>query len=421
MDFNSFKNDLAKLIKYNSVQTSPAENAPFGEQNAECLKEFLALASSFGFQTKNYEDYAGEVVFGNGKDLGILCHLDIVPAGDKTLWNSDPFTLTEKDGKLFGRGVLDDKGPALIILYALKELKDKGFVPKRKIRLILGCNEETGWGCIEYLKNHDLMCEEGFSPDSDFPVIYAEKGIVHAKLFFDCDKSLLSVKGGTAYNMVCDKVEALCPVNEKLLKKYDLSFLDGKIISTGKTAHGSLPHKGKNAILKILPYFEDMGLLDKSVRQNLFENASGILNYFDDSGNLTLSPDMIFLENGKLAVIIDIRYPALMDFEKVKREIDKIAPNEILSHQKSLYTYKNSKLVKTLCSVYNDVCKEEKSPIAIGGGTYARALKNGVAYGPCFKQEDAVCHEINEYFKVEDVKKAFDVYVKAIVLLTEKE
>ena len=136
MDFNSFKNDLAKLIKYNSVQTSPAENAPFGEQNAECLKEFLALASSFGFQTKNYEGYAGEVVFGNGKDLGILCHLDIVPAGDKTLWNSDPFTLTEKDGKLFGRGVLDDKGPALIILYALKELKDKGFVPKRKIRLI---------------------------------------------------------------------------------------------------------------------------------------------------------------------------------------------------------------------------------------------------------------------------------------------
>lgn len=421
MDFNAFKNDLAKLIKYDSVFSAPTENAPFGEQNAECLKEFLALASSFGFETKNYEGYAGEIVFGNGKDLGILCHLDIVPAGDKTLWNYDPFTLVEKDGKLFGRGVLDDKGPALIILYALKELKDNGFVPKRKIRLILGCNEETGWGCIAYLKKHGLLCEEGFSPDSDFPVIYAEKGIVHAKLYFNCDKRLLSVTGGSAYNMVCDRVEAVCPVNEILLKKYDLSFTDGKIISAGKTAHGSLPHKGVNAIKKILPYLEDTGLVDKSVRLNLFENASGILNYFDDSGNLTLSPDMISLENGKLAIIIDVRYPALMDFEIVKREIDKIAPSEILSHQKSLYTSKNSELVKTLCSVYNDVCKEEKTPIAIGGGTYARALKSGVGFGPCFRQDDAVCHEINEYFKVEDVKKAFDVYIKAIALLTEKE
>lgn len=414
MNISDFKKDLARLIKINSVQDEPAENAPFGKNVRLVLDKFLSLARSMGFETVNYDGYAGEVVFGEGKDFGILCHLDIVPSGKPSLWDSDPFTLTEKNGKLYGRGVLDNKGPALLILYAFKSLKNENFHPSRKLRLILGCNEESGWGCIDKLKELDALPEEGFSPDADFPVIYAEKGIIHAKFFFDCDEKLEDIKGGQAFNMVCDKVKAVCPINSDLVKACSLAEENGKIVSVGKTAHGSLPHKGENAFLKILPYLEKTKLVSKDIRKKLFENSTDILCFKDDSGNITLSPNVVAKENGKLTVVSDIRYPATIDFNVIKNELEKIAPYEILSHQKSLYADKDDALVKTLCSVFNEITLSHAEPIAIGGGTYARALKKGVAFGPVFAEDDAVCHEINEYMKIEDLLKAYEIYKSAI-------
>ncbi len=421
MKLSDFKKDLACLVEINSVQDEPAENAPFGKNVRLVLDEFLSLARSMGFQTIDYDGFAGEVVFGEGKDFGILCHLDIVPPGKLSDWNSDPFTLTNADGKLFGRGVLDDKGPALLILYALKNLKDENFRPSRKIRLILGCNEESGWECIAKLKELNALPEEGFSPDADFPVIYAEKGIAHVKFFFDCDEKLENIKGGQALNMVCDKVEATCPVDLNLLKDYSLSVENGNVVSVGKTAHGSLPHKGVNAFLKILPYLEKTNLVSEEVRKKLFENSTDVLRFNDDSGNITFSPDVVAKENGKLSVVVDVRYPATVDFRLIEKEFEKIAPYEILSHQPSLYVGKNDELVKTLCSVYNEITSSPIEPIAIGGGTYARALKKGVAFGPVFRDEDAVCHEPNEYMKVEDLLKAYEIYKSAIKKIAGKK
>ena len=352
------------------------------------------------------------MVFGEGEDFGILCHLDIVPVGKSEDWLTPPFILTEKDGKLIGRGVLDDKGPALMILHALKELKEEGFKPNRKIRLILGCNEESGWGCIKHLKKLNLMPSAGFSPDADFPVIYAEKGILHAEFCFDC--SNLKISGGKAMNMVCDSVRATVPIDQALAQKYGLILDSENIISSGKTAHASTPHKGVNAIEKILPYLEEVGCVSPQIRQKLFLNSTGIKSLNDQTGFLTLSPDLIISRDNKLYILCDVRYPATLDFEFVCKQLESIGDYEIKGHQKSLFVDKNGPLVSTLLGVFEQVTGKTSSPIAIGGGTYARSMKNCVAFGPVFDEDSAVCHEPNEYLKIDDLMLGFKIYKQAI-------
>ncbi len=417
MNYTLFKKQLAKLVEINSVLAEPTDNAPFGEQVKLALTTFLTFAKDFGFETINYDNFAGEVIFGSGEDLGILCHLDIVPVGKLSDWKTPPFTLTETDGKLIGRGVLDDKAPALMILHALAELKTMGYEPKKKIRLILGCNEESGWGCIAHLKSLGVMPKTGFSPDADFPVIYAEKGIVHAEFEFDCKN--LEISGGNASNMVCDYAKAICPIDTTLAQKYGLTVNGNMIESFGKTAHASLPHKGENAIEKILGYLEEVNCVSREIREKLFLNKTQIKNISDQTGNLTLSPDLIISSGDKVRILCDIRYPATIDFSVIEKQMEKLGKYTLISHQKSLFADKNSQLVKTLLSVYQSVSGENAEPIAIGGGTYARSMENCVAFGPAFREEDAVCHEPNEYIKIDDLILAYKIYKQTLIELTK--
>ena len=192
---------IAESIRFDSSIAKHSKEYPFGKGAADCLGHFLTLAETLGFETHNYDNYIGEVIFGEGpEEFAILCHLDVVPAGDG--WTKDPFGGTVEDGKIWGRGATDDKGPAVCSLYALKALKDKGFRPRKKIKLIVGCNEESGWGCIEHYNEVATMPETGISPDADFPVIYAEKGILHVRLHFRLNKApFLFLEGGSSANM----------------------------------------------------------------------------------------------------------------------------------------------------------------------------------------------------------------------------
>lgn len=418
MDLNLFIQDLKDLVKYNSVQAEPSPNMPFGKEVNGCLLTFLEIANRFGFETINYNGYAGEVVFGQGEEFGILCHLDIVPAGSLKDWDTPPFDLTLKKDKLIGRGVLDNKGPALIILHALNELKQEGFVPNKKIRLILGCNEESGWECINHLKSLNKMPNFGFSPDADFPVIYAEKGIMHVEFSFD-SKPLTFLKGGSAYNMVCDKVEFTPNViNDDLLEKYSLVKEGNYLVSYGKTAHASNPTKGVNAIKRVLEYLQDTNCVSQEIKQKLFDNYTNILSLQDETGHLTLSPDLIIYQNGKIKILCDIRYPSTLPYQKVLQELQKIAPYEIKGHQPPIFLDKNCNLVQTLIKVYNQETNQNARPISIGGGTYARSMPNCVAFGPVFTNEDGVCHQPNEYMKIQDLLLAFKIYKKAITVLS---
>ncbi|MBQ9781575.1 MAG: Sapep family Mn(2+)-dependent dipeptidase [Clostridia bacterium] len=413
------KNSLKKVIQIPSVEDAPQKNMPFGKGVYDALNYVLDLAKDLGFETKNYDNYIGEVIWGEGEEMAILTHLDVVPVGKESDWIYPPFSGEEVDGKIYGRGTMDDKGPAIVCLYCMKALKDEGFIPNKKIKLILGCNEESGWRCIDHYNKVAKMPEFGFSPDADFPVLYAEKGILHVGFYFDNDLGLENVEGGDRINVVCDKCQAIAPFIESLANVYGVKSEDEKLVTYGKTAHGSTPQKGVNAIHAMVCYLESLGLITSKIREYLFEDKLSLTKISDDTGNLTMSPDVISVVGDKILVKVDIRYPSTYDGEKLKKQLEEIAPFDVLSHQLPLYNDKESFLVKTLLNIFNETMGTNFEPMAIGGGTYARALKMGTAFGPEMPGEESTIHQPNEYVSIENLKLQFTMYKKAIKELTK--
>lgn len=399
-NFEEILSAISQIIKINSEQTAPEAGAPFGKGARQALDLFLGYARDMGFETRNLDGYAGEVTFGEGEEFAVLAHLDVVPAGNG--WSHEPFggEIDRANGRIWGRGAMDDKGPAIIGLYALKALKDEGFNPRRKIKLIVGCNEETGWKCIDYYKEHAHMPEEGISPDADFPVIYAEKGILQLELNFKEKGDFTSLRGGERPNMVCDFCEAV---------------KDGKThIFRGKSAHGSTPEKGVNAIK---PALEFLGL--EELAKQLFNDCFSLCELKDETGVLTFSPNVIRGDVNSITITVDIRYPATLSRGDVLSRLDKRGVSyKVIHEQAPLFNDKNGKLVTTLCEVYNEVTGKNARPIAIGGGTYARALKYGAAFGPEEEGEESTIHQPDEYITFEKIEKCFEIYRRALQKLT---
>lgn len=423
---NKFETALFKVLEVPSVQGKATADAPFGEDVKKALDVTLSIAEELGFETKNYDNYIGEVIWGEGKPFGVLCHLDVVPAGSLAAWETDPFTPTVKDGKLFCRGALDDKSAAISVLFAMYALKEEGFKPKRQIKLILGCNEESGWGCIKHYNEVAVMPEEGISPDADFPVIYAEKGILHIKYAFKKLKPFTAC-GGTAANVVCDYACVTAEnLDKDLAEKHGLKVLaDGsggkiKAESFGKAAHGSTPEKGLNALKKLTAFLEDGGYIEKGVYDGMFVKRAGVEDFEDETGKLTFSPDVLSTDDTHVYYVTDIRYPATVSRETIEKSLAKIGNFEVLSYQAPLYNDKNGKLVTTLSKVWEKYSGKKKKPIAIGGGTYARALKCGVAFGPAIGEEADSIHQPNEYVTLSTLDIMFDVYKDALYELCIK-
>ncbi len=405
-----FSNAISVLkdwIKIKSTKSESTQGAPFGENIKIMLEKALADARALGFETKNYDNYIGEVIFGEGDDydgLAVLCHLDVVPEGDLSLWSVEPYGAVEKDGYLFGRGVVDDKSSAVICLFALKQLKDEGFVPSKKIKLIFGCDEESGWGCIDHYEKAAVMPKVGFSPDADFPVLYAEKGIYHVKFTFPTGSRVKNISGGERVNVVCDK----CAV----------SLADGEnVLFSGVSAHGSTPELGDNAIKKALSYLAEKDCFSEKLVNLLFD-GSLFSDFVDESGRLTFSPNVIKVNGDKIELSVDIRYPVHSKIEDINEKLNEIGEFTVLEHKKPLYADKDGWLVKTLSKVYEKHTGVKAVAQTTGGGTYARALENGVAFGPVF-DGGAVCHVPNEKIKIEDLKKCYLIYKDAIKELSK--
>ncbi len=415
-DFTEIYNAISEQIRIDSSESEPAAGAPFGRGAHRSLDLFLRLAESFGFETHCYDGYAGEVIFGEGEEFAVLAHLDVVPAGGG--WTREPFggEIDVSEQKIYGRGAMDDKGPAVITLFALRSLKESGFEPKKKIKLIVGCNEESGWRCIDYYKAHAHMPDEGISPDADFPVIYAEKGILSLKLAFPAEGDFSSLKGGERTNMVCDRCEADAAAGARRLEELGLSLEGGKAVSYGKSAHGSTPEKGINAIPPMLEYLG----LGESVLSPMLALKDRLTALKDETGALTFSPNVIRGGKNRVEIVCDIRYPATLARSAVTKIIEESGIEYSVVHEQSpLFNDKNSFLVKTLCSVYNEVTGKDARPVAIGGGTYARALRHGAAFGPEEEGEESTIHQADEYITFAKVKRCFEIYRRAIRRLTE--
>ncbi len=425
-DYQSFILNLKRLISFQSVQGAPTINAPFGTENKKALDFFLDTAKKFGFETINYDNYAGEVVFGNpnGQEIGIIGHLDVVPVGDG--WDFSPFTLTEKNGYLYGRGVSDDKAGTLLCLYALKELKESNAPVNVKFRLFAGCNEESGWKDVEYLKTKTTLPVYGFSPDGDFPLSYAEKGMYEVKFYIPKLKNFSSLKGGTVVNAVCDF--ASCVATEKgidlqLIKKHGLTLKKGNVIeSYGKSAHGSHPETGVNALKSLFNYFLDMGENVGAIVDFIMNDKSGIFTLTNEQGNITFSPDLLKEENGQVIITADMRIPApfTIDTAKVKLNTFGIEYTTVERHP-PVMVEKDGWFVNTLLSAYNSVTNQKAQPVSLSGSTFARAFDKGCAFGLVFPNSDASMHCANEKIKIDELITAYEIYKRSIFALADKK
>lgn len=415
-DFNQFLDHLKTLVSYKTTLGKPSDGAPFGEENKKALDFFLSLANSFGFETINYDGYIGEVVYGKGKEIGIIGHLDVVPSGEG--WATDPFALTEKDGIYYGRGVSDDKTPLLQCLYALKELKDQGVSPNCKFRLIVGLNEESGWKDVEYFNTKAKFPEYGFSPDGDFPLSYAEKGMTEIEFYLPKFKNFSNVCGGTVVNAVCAKATATFSnnVDKNILEKHGLCIEnDHTVTSFGVSAHGSSPHLGKNAIKPLFNAFMECGEDLKEIYNVVFNDSLGITKLSNEQGSVTLSAGLISEDDEKITLTCDCRIPAPLCLKDVTDLLDKTSLNyKTFTRHEPVMVEKDGWFVQTLLNAYNSVTGENGKPLSMGGSTFARAFKKGCAFGPAIKSFKNDIHNANEKISKELLLTNYEIYKKAI-------
>ena len=449
MDINEFleknidnmKADLASLVKYNSVFSEDAE--PFGTQNRLVLDEALKLMQEKGLKTTNLDYYCGYGEAGEGNKLvGILAHLDIVPVGEG--WESDPFTVTEKDGVLYGRGVSDDKGAAVASMYALKYLIDEKYPFKKRVRLILGCNEETGSLCVRHYVKNDEAIDYGFTPDGNFPGIYAEKGMIGGKIIGHNSK-IIDIDGGEASNVVNKKVTAKLPLNsfdidklkaflDKNNIKYDIDIVDVINLTVyGVAAHASTPDLGVNAINYMFEALYEADFNDSFI--NFFHRSFGLtlhgelLGYgdvMDDISDTTINFGVAKKRGNDIIVSLDMRFPVKSNSDKCYALLEKCEDEEnefaLGSKVEPLYFDQNSPMIKALKKAYVDVTGDTVHEMeAIGGGTYAKAINNCIAFGCEFQYEQNHIHDVNEKLAIDSFKKQVEIYVEAIKNLNEIE
>ena len=414
---------LQDLIAIDTVQGTPSEGAPFGIGNRKALDYTLNLLSKNGFLTRDVRGYCGWGEIGKGELFGILFHLDVVPISG--VWKYDAFSATIDNGELFGRGTLDDKGPGICCIYATLKLLEEGYVPKRRIRFIFGCNEESGWKCMEEYQKTEEMPKLGFSPDADFPVINCEKGVVYHSFSCPLPNGVISLNAGVRPNMVPDYARAVITrdIRTKLtsdeLTINELKDGNYEVIAHGISAHGSTPSEGKNALvilLKALSFTsQDFINIADAFGDNTGANIS--LNLTDDkSGALTLN---LGVANSDMSVIkfeLDIRHPITYSKDDVTNILNEKLNYYFLqgSYHLPLYVSPDNELVTNLLSAYREVTGDNTPPITIGGGTYARMLPLGVAFGPIFPWQTSTIHQPNERVSLKDFELMFKVYYEAI-------
>ena len=435
--FDEMLATLRKVLSFNTIKSPAKENMPFGEGNAECLNFVLDLAEKMGFKTYNCDNYAGHADFGDGQEIfGILGHLDVVPVAEKG-WKVPPFSAEIADGYLYGRGVLDDKGPMISCLYAVKQLMDEGFCPSKKIRLIFGCDEESGWGCMDYYAKKVKLPSIGISPDGDFPVINVEKGVCH--LLLDAGKlpSGVTIDGGQRVNIVLDECSATIDGNVKVYRQVDskkaensdveVCIKDDKTVITayGKSAHGSTPQVGDNASRKLFkalkalyPDDETIKFVSDKICGDFYGESWGISMQDAQSGKMTINLGFLRTKGDRLLLGLDIRYPVSYTQTEVLEKIKQNSPADVKlkvqNYHDPLYVPSDSTLVQTLLKIYNDLTGEKAKPLAVGGATYARALPMGVAFGPVFPGDEKVIHETNERVSLKRLRLMTELYYRAI-------
>lgn len=427
---SAYIKDLCNLLSVPSIQGPATDQAPYGKATAEALDRFLEIAAVMGFATCNLDYHVGYAEFGEGSEMiAVLCHLDVVPAGEG--WSHDPFIPRIVDNVLYARGVADDKGPAMSVLYAMKALKDEGYKPPCRIRLIVGLNEESGFGCMKHY--HDVKAEmpvAGFTADASFPAVFAEKGILQTTFCANRKLSgqgveLVSMVGGEAANMVPQTTRCFVQIDGKKSEE---------IVVEGKSSHASRPELGDNAIVKALkqltkkyPDWHDplRDLSDRYLNDIINGKDFGIA-CSDESGELTMNFGMIEVTPEQANLTFDIRYPVTKNGSLIKETLaEKMQTLGFQAvdkkHEAALNLGKDSLLVKTVMDVYNKAMESSDQAVAMGGGTYAKSIPNILAFGAVFPGTPDCMHQVDEHARIDDLLAASYIYKETLKALAENQ
>lgn len=452
---NEIVGTLQEMLRIPSVKSAPQTNMPYGKGVFDALQRILITADNMDFDSVNLFSQVGYAEYGDGDEmLAILTHIDVMPAGEG--WSVPPFEGTVKDGKIYGRGALDNKGPAVASLYALAALKDNCVTLNKRVRLIFGCDEESGWSDMEFYKSTGQEIPTmAISPDASFPIINAEKGLLHLGLkkakqgvFEGKGVILQKIDGGDRVNAVPAECTCVLTAEAGLVAKMADLFnedapvkvgvtVDGETVTLrteGISAHGSTPDKGVNAISHLLLFLNQLPLVQNHISDTVYALAQHIglqtdgknlgLAQQDDSGALTLNLGYFKADEAGLAVGLDIRYPVTMEKAKVLAAVEgKLCGHKIeeLHAMPAHYVPEDSELVRGLKQAYEEVTGEEATCLSTGGATYARAFENAVAFGPLFPGQQGTEHQVDEYMEIDSLLRLGDILANAIVILCGQE
>ena len=453
-------NKVVEIVRIKSLEGKALPGKPYGEDVAKVLETTLNIAKELGFKTVNldgfigYAEYTPEGVAEDADYVGVLGHLDVVPEGDG--WTYPPFAAEIHEGRIYGRGTTDDKSPIMASLFSLYAIKELKLPLSKKVRIIFGTNEETGCKEIKYYLSKEKPPVSGFTPDAEYPIIYAEKGITHLQVSKKIDINnqgkikILTLKGGLAPNMVPNlcTVEITSNHNNYIVNSakevaektgFDITATEeqGKvlIVSKGKAAHGSLPETGQNAIMQA---FQFLGEVDKE-----YTEVMNFINFFNQyvgmesdgkafgvglqdkaSGKLSFNVGVVELTDNEIIMKLDVRYPVTYTYDDMmtpfKKRLEKsgIEVKTIL-HMEPLYFPKDHPLIATLTKIFVKHTGSTAKPLAIGGGTYAKEMPNIVAFGPIFPGKPDLDHQVDEYVEIEDVILNAKIYADAIYELAK--
>ncbi|MGL5648853.1 MAG: Sapep family Mn(2+)-dependent dipeptidase [Clostridium sp.] len=414
----SLLKSIDKVVRVNSIEGIEDTDAPFGEEPKKVLEVALEIGKEMGFKTKNINNAIGYVEYGEGEEyVCALGHLDIVPVGEG--WDYDPLRVTIEGDKIYGRGVLDNKGPIMSCLYGLKIIKDMNLKLSKRIRIIFGTNEETGFKDIPYYLKEEKLPIMGFTPDCKFPVIYGERGILDLTIWSEIIKEKINVDGKFVNNVVSSN----CEIN-----------IDGKIYKEkGQSAPGNTPEVGENAVTKLCnrlkenEYSRELKEFLNFIVYNFHENHNldrdGVKFEDNVSGKLIINPYKIEEENRKLGVSVVFRYPIMYKYEDILERVYKISKKEyeIKENRRmdSVLFDKDSEMLNLLKESYEKVTGLDGTPVTTTGGTYAKVFKNIVAFGPSFPGQKGIAHNKNEYMNISDLMLGTEIYTEALYNLAK--
>ena len=443
------------IVRIKSIESEPKPGMPFGEGVAKSLECALNIAKGLGFDTVNLDGYVGYAEYGQGEDYVLaLGHLDVVPEGDG--WIHPAYGAEIHDGKMYGRGTTDDKGPIMATLYGLKAIKDAKLTLSKRIRILFGTNEETGSKDLEHYLEREKAPVAGFTPDADYPIINGEKGITIFNIVKDFNSEskgknyIKYIRGGQAANMVPDYCEAGIISSDaqgiiKLLNtfvgnnNYKLSAVVNInlviIKSIGESAHGSLPELGKNAIMQLIHFLGTLDLgkndvsefvefLNKNIGMETHGESFGVCLEDENSGKLSFNVGTISMDRKSATITLNLRYPVTNKLEDMMNPFNNRINGtgirvEKFVHQEPLYFSPDNPIIKALQKVYTEQTGEEAKLVSIGGGTYAKEMPNTVAFGPMFPGEPDTIHKNNEYITIDNLIKNAKIYAHALYELAK--